>query len=234
MNVRLALAPLLAGACLLALSGCRAEAPVALPTALAAATSPAAATELRVSCTPAGISVAGASVAAGRGGVRLLVSSTAAKGTYLSSTWDGGGGGDPAPRSATTWTLKAPPGQLRLSCSTESRESPETVVTVADPGGYWRPETLADLGCTSGAILDWVVGPGRGKTPEAAVDNMVMQMRKPGGGPLTTPVTVKRADIGYFDVASQTWLVTRAGRPYLSVNVTKDNGGFAAYADALC
>jgi len=108
------------------------------------------------------------------------------------------------------------------------------VVTVADPGGYWRPKTLADLGCTSGAILDWVVGPGRGKTAQAAVNNLVTQMRKPGGGPLAASVTVKRADIGYFDVASQTWLVTRAGRPYLSVNVMKDNGGFAAYADALC
>jgi len=101
MNVRLALAPLLAGACLMTLSGCREEVPAAFSPELAAAPppSPVAAAELRVSCTPAGISVAGAAVAAGRAGVRLRVSSTAAKGTYLNSTWTGGGGGDPVPQA---------------------------------------------------------------------------------------------------------------------------------------
>ena len=240
MNVRLALAPLLAGACLLTLSGARAEAPAALPAALAAAPSPqpAADAELRVSCTPAGISVGGASVAAGRAGVRLRVSSTAAKGTYLNFTWTGGGGGgDPAPTSATTWRLEAPPGQLRLSCSTGGRERPERVVTVVDPGGHWRSSTLADLGCKGGAVLDWAAGPSRGKTAEAAVNNLVEQTRK-GGGPLTTPVTVTRADIGYPGPGYETWLVSPAGRPYMSVDVMKDRDkdkdGFTAYANALC
>jgi hypothetical protein len=242
MNGRLALMPLLAGACLLTLSGCRTETPTALtPTALsamlaaAASPTPAVGAELRVSCTPAGVSVIGASVAAGRAGVRIRVSATAARGTYLNFVWTGGGGGGaPAPTFATTWTLKAPPGQLRLSCSTESKESPTRMVTVVDPGGYWRATTLADLGCTGGSVLDWAAGPGRGTTEKAAVNNLVEQTRKRGGGSLTTSVTVKRADVGYSDLASETWLVSRAGRPYMSVNVMKDKEGFAAYADALC
>ena len=236
MNVRLALAPLLVGTCLLTLSGCR-ESPAALSAVLpvVSSSSPATSAELRVSCTPAGISVAGTSVTAGPAGVRLRVSSTAAKGTYVNFAWTGdGGGGDIAPKSATTWTMPAPPGPLRLSCSTGVTESPKTVVTVVDPGGFWRATTLADLGCTGGPVLDWAAGPGRGKTAEAAVKDLVDQMRKSSGGPLATSVTVKRAEVGYPDPASGTWLVSRSGRPHLSVHVTKDKDSFAAYANATC
>ena len=240
MNVRFALVPLLAGACLLTISGCRTEgsalAPVAL-VALRAAPSPPpiARAELAVSCTPHGVSVTGTSVAAGQAGVPLRVSSSAVKGTYLNYTWTGGGGGGNAvPRSATTWTLIAPPGQLRLSCSTAGKDSAERVVTVVDPGHYWRAKTLGDLGCAGSAVLDWAAGPGRGATAEAAVNDQVEQMRKAYSGWLKEPATIRRADFGYSVAGSETWLLLAAGRPHLSVSVTKEKHGFTAYPNALC
>ena len=244
MNVRLALAPLLTGACLLTLSGCRTQAPAALPAALPVALTarPVAPPPLSVStgalsvsCTPHGISVTGTSVVAGPVGVPIRVSSTAAKGTYLNYTWTGaGGGGHAVPTSATTWTLTAPPGPLRLSCSTAFKESPEKVVAVVDPGRHWRATTLADLGCLGGAPVDWAAGPGRGVTAEAAISDAIKQMSTPYAGWLRAPVTMTRADIGYSGSASVTWLVSSAGRPYMTMGVTKEKDGFAARAHALC
>ena len=180
------------------------------------------------------LSVAGSTVAANQAGVPLRVRSTAAAGTYLNFSWTGGGGGDPAPTSATTWTLSAPPGTLQLSCSTPSRESAKKLVTVIDPGGYWRATTLADLGCPGGSLLDWVGGPGRGATAEASVNILVEQTRKLGAGRLKAPVTVTRAEIGYPRSTSETWLVLSADHPYMTVVTTKDESGFSAYANTLC
>ena len=234
MKVTLALAPVVAGACLLTLAGCQAEAPTARPATSSLLPSPVAPAPLLVACTPDGISVAGSTVAVGQAGVPLQVKSTAAAGTYLNFSWTGGGGGDPAPTSATTWTLNAPPGTLQLSCSTPSRESPKKVVTVIDPDSYWRATTLADLGCADGALLDWAVGPSRGATAEASVANLLEQMRKLGAGRLKAPVTATRADIGYPGSTSETWLVLSAGHPYMTVVTTKDGSGFAAYANTVC
>lgn len=231
MKVRLALAPVVAGACLLTLAGCQTEASTARPATSSPLPAPA---SLLVACTPDGISVAGSTVAAGQAGVALRVKSTAAAGTYLNFSWTGGGEGDPAPTSATTWTLNAPPGTLQLSCSTPSRESPKKMVTVIDPGRYWRATTLADLGCAGITSLDWVAGPGRGATAEASVTNLVEQTRKLGAGWLKAPVTATRADIGYPRSTSETWLVLSAGHPYMTVVTTKDGSGFAAYANTLC
>jgi hypothetical protein len=41
------------------------------------------------------------------------------------------------PDAAQTWTLAAPPGELRLSCSTLDHQGAEVVVDVVDPHGYW-------------------------------------------------------------------------------------------------
>ena len=132
------------------------------------------------------------------------------------------------------WTLTAPPGQLHLSCSTEGRESPKTVVSVVDPGGYWRARTLADLGCPGFAPADWAVGPGRAATAGAAVKNLVEQMRPLVDGLHKAPVTATRADIGYPAGASETWLVLSSGHPHMTVVAATDGHGFVAYPDAFC
>ena len=231
-----------AGACLLTLAGCQTAAPAVRPATSSPSPvptsspspSPVATAPLLVACTPAGISVAGSTVAASQAGVPLRVKSTAGAGTYLNFSWTGGGGGDPAPTSATTLILNAPPGTLQLSCSTPSRESPKKVVTVIDPGRYWRATTLADLGCADGPLLDWAVGPSRGATAEASVTNLVEQMHKLRAGRLKAPVTVTRADIGYPGSTSETWLVLSAGHPHMTVVTTKDGSGFVAYANTAC
>ncbi len=139
---------------------------------------------LDVSCSPDGLKVSGRAVTATSSGVVLRMNSSAAAGTYLNIAWDGGddgGSGAPVPAGPAVWTLAAPPGELRPSCSTTAKQGPESAVTVSDPGGYWRRTTVADLGCAPGATPSWAIDPrGRGPSAEAAVRDMVKHVSGAG------------------------------------------------------
>src|SRR4051812_21822051 len=111
----------LAIALLPALASCASSrvAPTPEPTKVNAARDP----ELVVAaCTPSGLTLSSQNISATAAGVRFSVSSTGPAGTHVNFSWDGGGGGDPAPRLATNWTRPIPPGLVQVSCSTPAHE----------------------------------------------------------------------------------------------------------------
>lgn len=229
----------LAGAVLVMLSSCATAADTAIDTGHsgpAAGAGPA--TTLDVSCTPNGITVAGASVAATAAGVRLQVSSTTAPGTYLGFMWTGGGQGDPVPSAPTVWTLPIPPGRVELSCSGSTRPWPTAAVTVTDPDGNWRTATLADLGCdTTGGQPSWVAraGPGRGSTAGAAVSEVIRKLFRIGDPRLNPAVvTTSRAPVGYPAADLETWIISSAGHPYLTATAAADGAAYTANPDQIC
>lgn len=112
------------------------------------------------------------------------------------------------------------------------------MVTVADPGRYWRTATLADLGCaTTGAESSWVrgAGPGQGTTAEAAVSEVVHDLYRLGDRRLSPAgVGMSRAPVGYTAAALQTWIVTSAGQPYLTATASTDGSVHTANPDLIC
>lgn len=186
--------------------------------------------ELEVACSATGLTVSADTVEATPSGVPVSVSSTAASGTYLNIGWDGGGQGDPAPRSSEEWTVPAPPGELTIWCSNPGKEWPAERVHVIDPRGHWRPTTLSDAGCPPGAMPSWVVGPGRGATAEEAVKDLLAAMT----GADWASATVALAPVGYPQAPTQTWIVSLSGRPEISVLVKSVGPVFEASPDAFC
>jgi hypothetical protein len=185
---------------------------------------------LTVSCAYSGIAVSNTAVAATSAGVVVTVSSTMPGDTYLNYLWPGGGGGDPIPAGTTTWTIQAPPGPLTLSCGPLSDATgARTTVTVTDAKGYWRAATLADLGCGMGGMLDWGGTPGRGPTPQAAVEALLPRFSP------SQKLSAVPAAVGYPDGPAQTWIAsTGDGKPYLAVAVTKDGSEFVASPNSYC
>lgn len=170
-------------------------------------------------------------VAATAGGVRISVSSTAAAGTYANFAWEGGGEGNAAPRRATAWTTPAPPGDLRISCSTPTREWPAQHVLVTDPHRYWRSTTMSDLGCPPGSSPGWAIpGPGRGATAKKAVTNLLASMT----GTDWSRAAATQAPVGYVEAPNQTWIVSLSNRPKISVVVTTVGAMFEALPDTIC
>jgi hypothetical protein len=209
------------------------------PSAARARPSSAAPARLDVSCSTGALKVSGRAATATSSGVVLRVSSTAPARTYLNVAWHGGddgGGGEPIPAEPAVWTVTAPPGELRLSCSTSAKQGSESAVTVSDPRGYWRRTTVEDLGCDPGATPSWAIDPrGRGPSAEAAVKDMVRRMS--GAGDLllrSRSVTVRQAEVGYVQAATATWLVAVSGRPYLTASVTRAGPQFAADPGRPC
>lgn len=186
---------------------------------------------LAVACSPDGLTLSGHEVAATAAGVRVRVSSTAPAGTYANFGWDNGAEGNPAPRRAEVWTLPTPPGNLRISCSPPTKQSPAQTVRVTDPEHHWRSTTLADLGCPPGVTPSWdIPGPGRGTTAEHAVTNLLASMN----GTDWSRATASLAQVGYPQAPIQTWIVSRSGRAEITVHVTASGAGFEAYPDILC
>jgi len=192
---------------------------------------------LAVSCTPRGLSVAAAAVDTTAGGVRLRVATTE-PGAWLGIQWAGGGQGDPVPLTPTTWTVPIPPGTFQVRCFTSARFWPVRSVTVLDPGRHWRTDTLAGLGCTDdGGQPSWNAraGPGRGPTARAAVTDVARHLYRLGEQKLRPGmVTVLPVSVGYQADAAQTWIISSAGRPYLTATVTQAGAGYTADPDRSC
>jgi hypothetical protein len=210
--------------------------PDALVTALRSwwDTSPADATaatapdELHVTCTDQGPQVDTTTVAAQNGGVVLVVDSTLPRGSYLTYSSAGGGpkGGDPA-RATTTYAF--PPGELTLSCAAPPGMDAlgTATITVVDPHGYWRVETLESYGChTSSSQPSWAVGAATGATAEAAVGHLLERFG--------ADYTAQPSPTGYPGDETQTWVALQNGVPTLSIGVTHDPTGYTASPDLLC
>lgn len=154
---------------------------------------------LDVVCAGRNITVHKAAVNAGPSGVQLRVTNGGDARVYLNYTAPGAGGGDPAPRHPSVWTLAAAPGELRISCSLEAQRGPTAVVEIRDPGHYWRATTLADLGCRGSGLPSWVVGPGHGASAEAAAADLAAALGRVGNRRPAAEMTAVRADVGYPD-----------------------------------
>lgn len=183
---------------------------------------------LDVRCAADGVSVSGTTVRAGGTGVRLRVAGTAPAGTYLHIAWHRGGQGDPVPAVPTVRVLSVPPGEMRLSCS--NVEQRDVAVTVADPAGHWRPGVLADWGCEPAGIVSWAVGPGRGRTAEAALADLARQVREGRG----RPTAWREVPIGYPAGPVATWLLSVGGEPLLTASVRQIGTSFEAVPEMPC
>lgn len=190
---------------------------------------------VEVTCTGEGISVDRTSVAAQPAGVVLVVSSSMPKGSYLTYISDGGGqsGGDRMSADPTTWTRELAPGTLTLTCARagDMEESAPARVRVTDPHGYWRGESLSELGCAPGAEPSWIRGlSGAGDTPERAVDEVLANFTHMD----QATYTARPAEIGYVDAATQTWIATKNERPSMTVEVSRAGAGFSAWPEWTC
>ncbi len=182
-------------------------------------------------CTPSGLTLSSQNVSATAAGVRFSVSSSGPDGTYLNFSWDGGGGGDPAPRLAADWIRPIPPGLVQVSCSTPTREWPAQTVSVSDDQHHWSPVTLSDLACPPGISPGWAISkPGRGPTAATAIRDMLRHMQ----GTEWSHATQSKAQIGYPDAPVQTWIVAISGRPEISATVTAAGPDFEATPDTIC
>ena len=171
-----------------------------------------------------------------RDGLHLKVSDhSGLSGTYLnyrSGAADGGapGGGDPVLVGSTDRVLLVPPGDVYLDCSYSlgTKNTAPVKVSASDPNGYYRPHTLASLGCGSKASPSWAVRPTRGKTAEAALAALVVASgQKPG-------LHARLAPIGYVGSGIRTYILERAGTPWATAVVSSDAGEYVAGLDVLC
>jgi hypothetical protein len=171
-----------------------------------------------------------------RDGLHLKVNDhSGLSGTYLNyrtGAADGGapGGGDPVPLGSTDRVLLVPPGDVYLDCSYSlgTKNTVPVKVSASDPNGYYRPLTLAALGCGSTASPSWAVGPTRGKTAEAALAALVVASgQKPG-------LHARLAPIGYVGSGFRTYILERAGTPWATAVVSSDAGEYVAGLDVLC
>lgn len=191
--------------------------------------------ELVIMCSGDGPQVENTTVAAQPGGVVLQVHSSMRQGSYLTYASDGLAGGDNMDEIENPATYAFAPGTVTLGCaSPPGMDERRTIkIEVVDPNGYWRTETLADYGCTTNTIGDWIAVSGTGTTPEAAVDDLIAALadamdRDP------TIYSAASAPTGYSGAARQTWIVLRRGEPDYSVNVTEVAGEFNATPDINC
>jgi len=157
------------------------------------------------------------------------------KGTYLNyrrGAADGSapGGGDPVPAGTTDRVLLVPPGDVYLDCSYNlgAKNTVPVKVQASDPNGYYRPLTLAALGCSPRANLDWAGGPTRAKTAVAALDALVVASKQRPG------LRARLAPIGYVGSGIRTYILERAGTPWATAVVSSDAGEYVAVLDALC
>lgn len=198
--------------------------------------------EVRVECSPRGISLSTVAMNTQRAGAVLVVSSSMPPGTYLGYGSDGNGsfaGGDRLPRRATRWTLPLAPGTVTLTCEPGGQAGPEQTATLrlSDPEGFWRGESLAALGCgTPVGQPSWVVGPGesRRNAEEAvrrlldAFETLSTSQGHPAG------YTARPARTGYPAAKTQTWVGAENGRARVSIDVTQTRRGYTAVPDLLC
>jgi hypothetical protein len=189
------------------------------------------ATALSVTCTGTGITVTPGYVRTTPAGVVLDVDNRAAAGTYLNLSWSGGAGqGDPMTAGTSTRTVTVPPGPLTLTCADASRA--RATVQVVDVDGNWSSISLADLGCSMSGLADWAVGSRTGATPEQALDHLGSALA--AASPSRGPITWARADVGYRDAATTTWVGSDDGGARLTALVSRQGDLWSAGPDAVC
>jgi hypothetical protein len=190
---------------------------------------PPTASAVSVTCTGSGITVTTDHARTTPAGVVLDVDNRGAAGTYLGLEWPGGGQGDPMTAGTSTRTVPAPPGRLTLTCADAPGSS--ATVDVVDSDGYWSSTTLADLGCSMSGLADFVVGSRTGATPEQALDRLGSALTAAGSH---GPITWTRADVGYRDAATSTWVGSYDGGARLTALVSRQGDVWSAGPDAVC
>lgn len=218
----------------LAIAGCSGStgaAPAAGPSP-----SPVRSTVVEVTCAASGTITTSNTAIVDRDGLHLKVTDhSGLSGTYLNyrhGAADGSapGGGDPVPVGTTDRVLLVPPGDVYLDCSYNlgTKNTVPVKVQASDPNGYYRPLTLAALGCSSRAYLDWAGGPTRAKTAEAALDALIVASKvRPG-------LRARLAPIGYVGSGFRTYILEREGTPWATAVVSSEGGEYVARLEVLC
>jgi hypothetical protein len=218
-----------------ALAGCgesnRAAKPAGTPSPSSASR-----TVVEVSCDPSRTIANTATAIVDRDGLHVKVTdSSGRRGTYLSyryatATGLTPGGGDSVPAGTTDHVLQVPPGDVYLECSDSLGTTATAPVKVraSDPNGYYRPITLAALGCSPSGIVSWAVGPAGGKTPQAALDALIVASEQRSG------LHARLAPIGYVGSGSRTYILERSGTPWATAHVSPEGAGYVAGLDTLC
>lgn len=218
----------------LAIAGCTGSAGVA--PAAGPSPSPVHSSVVEVTCAESGTIAKTSTAIVDRDGLHLKVTDhSGLSGTYLNYRYaasDGGapGGGDPVPVGTTDRVLLVPPGDVYLDCSYNlgAKNTVPVKVSASDPNGYYRPLTLAALGCGSLTSPSWAVGPTRGKTAEAALAALVVASEQRPG------LRARLAPIGYVGSGIRTYILERAGTPWATAIVSSDAGEYVAGLDVLC
>ncbi|GEP35890.1 hypothetical protein NSZ01_36580 [Nocardioides szechwanensis] len=202
--------------------------------------------QVEVVCTPEGVTLSATTITAQDNGVVLVVSSTMPPGTSLSYFSDGGfsgealGGGQRLPAEPQTWTLPLAPGMITLACDPPGIADPdeEVTMTVTDPEGYWRGETITDPPCSPGLGPSWVIGISRGTTPDEAVEGVLDGFRELNDDlPVdeASAFLARRASpIGYVGSGTETRVMFKDNRPFATIVVTGSGSEFVARPDAMC
>jgi hypothetical protein len=192
---------------------------------------------LVVTCTDGGPRVAVTTVTAGPAGVEVVVEDQmSTPGSYLTYTSAGPNGGDAMAEMERPATYAFPPVRLTLGCASPPGmdDTGSVVIELQDPDEYWRPSTLDDHGCApGGAGPSWAVSAGSGDTPEAAVDDLLVNFA--GATEIDVAnLTAEPAPSGYVGSDIQTWVGLRRGSPYVSILVTDLGTSYSAYPDSFC
>jgi hypothetical protein len=186
-----------------------------------------------VECTDRGVIISSPQLAAGPAGASVLVSSSARDGALLNWLPRGSQGeGLPLSDEPTLWLLHSAPGPVELSCSLDGEQgtTARKTIDVVDPRGYWRPATLAGLGCSPGGrVSSRDVAAVGGETAEQAVSNLLGKLSSGGRGRLT----IRKAEVGYV-ASTPTWIASRRGRPAFTVVVGWFGSTFTARPDRRC
>ena len=104
-------------------------------------------------------------------------------------------------------------------------------VRVVDPDGHWRDASLGDAGCTmTGGQPAWAFGASRGDTAQAAVDALLAVMTADSG----RAITAHDAGLGYPEADAQTWVALSGGGSGFTIDVLRDEAGYAAGPNYLC
>jgi hypothetical protein len=211
-------------------------APAAAPTVIDLSARP----STDFSCENNGMGLSPSTVIAQPSGVVLRLSSTMAPGSSFGYSYElpfADTGAHRLPARDGTWTLPLAPGKVTVACQVRGEKPQEIVLTVTDPGGHWRGDTVE--GCEPEEVPEW--GPaqtGSGATPEDAVEATLNGLRAENDGLPAGEVpdyTARSTEGGYDDRATQSWVVLKDGEPYVSLAMaSQGKARFVAMPDRLC
>jgi hypothetical protein len=127
-------------------------------------------------------------------------------------------------------------GRMSLACGSEEFASITTgpAVEVADPQGWYNPQTPTEAGCCSSNVgaITWPPGgqrSGTGETPRAAVDDLLRN--------LAGIQVVRRAEVlpyGNVDADYRVAVLYEWGRPTILAGVHRSGDTWAAVEEGTC